>query len=646
MKKNWGYPFIALISVVALCCYANVNAQEEYEDFLESEGETSDQSELLERLAELKEHPIDLNAASAPELQRIPYLSPVQAQEIVKHRRAFGPFRCLSDLQGISGVDEDLLEAIEPFVRLKAERSLPAVSGRLRTRILHGASSEEIEGDQFLFQEKVYTRGEASISDRITICVVTEKDADEKSLSDHRVSSLEIERWHVFDRIIFGNFRLDFGQGLVLGAYSGGFKGASFPSSLKKRERGVGANTSTSETGPFFGLGCSGSVRGITFSLFGSQARVDATFNSDSTVSSVYESGLHRTETEQRKRDTLKEDLYGAHFSYEGGSWGNVGVCLYHSGYDHVFDPKDTERKRFTFRGGSNTVAGINFDLYCRRLNLFGEISRTEGSGSGMVMGLIIDFDRIEIDALVRNYEPHFYNRHNYAFAEKPDETQNECGALLGFVYQPDSGTRLRAYVDRLRNPWRHYYEKMPPTRQEFWTQAERRVAGGMLATVRLRLKNKETNKSVGEGQSKNTGRQQVNVRGQVDWEFSEAGRLRGRWESVRVGYPDLSVTETGWLLSGDLRLCPKKWMTLDTRIVLFETDSYDSRIYEFENDLPGLMTNSGFYGEGMRWYVLAKVKLGRAARMAFKYSMTRFYEGDREDDRRFGIQFECNPVF
>ena len=646
MKRVFRYFILMHILMVALCLCTRATGQEEYEDLLEAEGETSDQSELLERMAELKKNPLDLNAASTTELQRIPWLSPLQARKIVKHREEFGPFRSVSDLLGVSGIDEELFDKIASFFLVNAKRVFPPLSGRLRTRIIHGGSAEEIEGNQFLLKEKVYTRSEVSISDRVTIRVLTEKDAGEKYLNDHTICSLSIERWHVFDRVLFGNYRLGFGQGLVLGEYSGASKGASFPSSLKKRERGVGANTSTSEAGPFFGIAGSGSGRGFRFSLFGSQAKVDATLNSDNTVSSIYESGYHRTAAEQRKKDVLQENMFGTHISYGQGGWGNVGFTFYHSMYDRSFDSKDRGRKHFDFRGRANSVGGVNFDVYYRHLNIFGEAAVVGGSGTGILVGAFIDFDKIVVHTLVREYARDFYNLHNYAFAEKPDEVQNESGALLGIVHKPNSRVTLKAYIDRLRNPWRRYYEKMPPSREEFWSQIEYKVVQNVLSTLRIRLKNKETNKKMGDDESRNTRRQQTNARAQFDWKFSKRGRFRGRGENVWVKYPDLSVSEAGWILFGDLGLFPMKWITLNNRFILFRTDSYDSRIYEFENDLPGLMTNLGFYGGGMRWYVLTRAKLGRTARISFKYSITRFNESDKEDDHRFGIQFEFTSVF
>ena len=645
MKRTLLFCLCVLSSLLATGPLLTAECQQEYEDLLEADGETADQSELLERIAELTENPIDLNTASLAQLQRIPWLTALQAQQLIRRREEYGRFRSVSGLLDVPGVDEGLLSRIAPFVRVGPRIPLPPLSLRHRSRITHGTSSDDIEGDAFLFREKVYTRHELTVADRLAIGILTEKDADEERFDDHTVYSIALDGYRVFDRILIGNYRLDFGQGLVLGAYSGAFKGASFPASQRKREHGLRAYTSTSEVGPFFGLACSGSVKGIDFSFFGSRADVDATLNEDGTVSSVYESGLHRTETEQLKKDAVEEQLYGGHISCGPGDWGSVGATFYRSRYDRTFDPKDVERKHYAFRGRTNSVGGLNADLSYRRLNLYGEVAKAEGAGAGLMVGAIVAVAGIEVDTLVREYARDFYNLHNYAFAENPDETQNESGALLGLVYTPSRRTRLRAYFDRVRNPWRRYYEQMPPSREEFWSQMEHRIAQRLLTTLRVRVRTKETSETVAEGVRKNTRRRQVNVRGQIDWDVLRRGRIRGRLERIWVRYPALSTDEAGWLAFGDLRLAPLKSITLDNRLIFFRTDSYDSRLYEYENDLPGLMTNVGLYGEGVRWYALARGRVLGKVRVSLKYSITHLYEAEKEDDHRFGVQFEYNPA-
>ena len=67
--------------------------------------------------------------------------------------------------------------------------------------------------------------------------------------------------------------------------------------------------------------------------------------------------------------------------------------------------------------------------------------------------------------------------------------------------------------------------------------------------------------------------------------------------------------------------------MTVDARFIFFKTDSYDSRIYEFENDIQGVMSNVPLYDEGRRWYIVLKFRPVSFVNLSAKYSET-YFEG------------------
>ena len=48
--------------------------------------------------------PVDLNAATAPDLDALPGIGPVLAQRIVEHRERNGPFRSVEQLDDVPGI--------------------------------------------------------------------------------------------------------------------------------------------------------------------------------------------------------------------------------------------------------------------------------------------------------------------------------------------------------------------------------------------------------------------------------------------------------------------------------------------------------------------------------------------------------------
>ena len=59
---------------------------------------------------------IDLNRASASELDLLPEIGPVLAQRIVDHRTANGPFHSVDDLSELPGISERMVDQLRPLV--------------------------------------------------------------------------------------------------------------------------------------------------------------------------------------------------------------------------------------------------------------------------------------------------------------------------------------------------------------------------------------------------------------------------------------------------------------------------------------------------------------------------------------------------
>lgn len=64
--------------------------------------------------------PIDLNAATAAQLQELPGVGPKTAARILEYRRLHGPFRNIEALQQVRGVGERTVEKIRPQVRISS----------------------------------------------------------------------------------------------------------------------------------------------------------------------------------------------------------------------------------------------------------------------------------------------------------------------------------------------------------------------------------------------------------------------------------------------------------------------------------------------------------------------------------------------
>jgi hypothetical protein len=58
-------------------------------------------------------------------------------------------------------------------------------------------------------------------------------------------------------------------------------------------------------------------------------------------------------------------------------------------------------------------------------------------------------------------------------------------------------------------------------------------------------------------------------------------------------------------------------------RYCIFKTDDWDSRLYTYENDLPGSFSIPALSGEGSRSYIMIAWKTGKFIDLRVKYGLT-----------------------
>ena len=61
---------------------------------------------------------MDLNTATRSDLERLPGIGTVRAQDIIDWRQEYGPFTSVNDLKQVKGIGDGLLEQIRPYVKV------------------------------------------------------------------------------------------------------------------------------------------------------------------------------------------------------------------------------------------------------------------------------------------------------------------------------------------------------------------------------------------------------------------------------------------------------------------------------------------------------------------------------------------------
>lgn len=64
---------------------------------------------------------ININTASVAELDQLPGIGSVRAEQIVAYRQANGPFQSIDDLVEVEGISPTLLETLRPLIRVTGD---------------------------------------------------------------------------------------------------------------------------------------------------------------------------------------------------------------------------------------------------------------------------------------------------------------------------------------------------------------------------------------------------------------------------------------------------------------------------------------------------------------------------------------------
>ncbi len=465
----------------------------------------------------------------------------------------------------------------------------------------------------------------------ISLNLTQEKDAGEqlRGVSNFDFNSIHLQMNDVgaFKKVIIGDYSASFGQGLVL--WNGGAfgKGREVTSNISRRERGLKAYSSAQETDFFRGIAVTTGDR-IEGSFFYSNRDLSSSIVNDDTLRFPSASGFHRTRSELNRRNNVNQESLGGRLRYTNQQ-GIIGITAFQNTFDKYISTTNTLGSSFKFRGRVNHVVGADFRFNVDQFQFYGELARSRNSGNAAVLGLDIKVGQnTALSMNYRNFGKDFQSFYSNAFSERSGDPQNEKGFYIGLKHDFDKTYSISAYFDQ-------YSFDSPRTG---FTQSsggfdllcllEFRFSSFLNAYVLYRneIQDDEYVSTDEYGrQIKLLGvRERNSLRTQLEYQATKGLRLRSRLELLRNRIADEPV-QYGLLMYQDIRVQLNQKFKLDSRVTVFDTDSFDSRVFQFENDLRYVLTNTVLSGNGQRLYVLGTYKFTDHIELSAKYSVTVF---------------------
>lgn len=619
----------------------------------ETIGDAED-TQLNEIIEDLIQNPVEINEATINDLTRIPFIDQFLAQNIIKYRTSYGFIYTLTEIKSVEGMTEELFDRIAPFLyvdrtkfaNFSTQNEIPEREYRPFIKKTYNVNFRQRYFQTFPRRKgyetgayynspfKLYNRLTADYSKKYYVSFLTEKDPGEKSFYDFVSGSLFIKDFLIFKKFVVGDYALEFGQGLAMWRQIGFAKGADAVYPIKKKASGIEQYKSTDENQFFRGIAFSTQLKNFEFTFFYSANTFDARIDTiNNIITSTPLDGYHRNTNELARKNSESEKLFGSHISYNFLS-NQIGFTFYQSKFSKPISPNSYFKN---FEGTFNYIS-TDFNFFYERLNLFGEISKDKNNNFATLVGLQSSISRnLSFVTLYRNYPAEYINLHGYGFGERNGPTNNETGFYLGIKHLNRFGT-FNIYFDQFKFFYPLGYDKTLTSGKEILVAYESPLISKTKYLIRYKNENKEINsKSVDEfNRTKrvtNT-RQQQNFRLEIQKYFgpSNINRVAFRIEYVNVYYKSFISSEDGLLAFGDLNLRLLKNLKLQWRISYFQTKSYDSRIYQFENDVLGVFSTSALYGRGIRWYALVNYKIFNFLNLSLKYA-----ELYRDDMKKLG---------
>ena len=593
--------------------------------------------DMINSLIRLSAQPINLNSAGFDSLKMLFFLSDAQIDNLLDFRKKHGPFTHPNELLLVTGISQQDLSNIKPFIHIgtyspeKQSRYhlSQEILARLKMTRPKQAGYKKYSRKAFLYEKDYLAKKQSRFQGppvgtllKYKISnqqhwqggLTLENDPGENYFSKSQKTGFDFLSAHacytpgkIIHRIIVGDYKLQWGQGLL--AWSGYSSGKSTSTlSNEKSGNGIAPYTSTDENRYLRGMAVSlHPTRTITTEIFVSYKKTDGNLADLDTLSpktvqtaTLYETGYHRNLSECEKKHNLKEFTTGlsTHLNHR---YFRIGVQLLHYNFSPALTIGKAAYQQYNETGHQRTLVSVDYKTGGYHFYLFGETARSDNGTWATVNGLRYSgIPRFALCALYRHYDKGYHSHYNSGFAEYSNTT-NEEGLYLGLESTPFRSLKINAYYDRFRFFSPRYQATIPGNGQE--------IVGDVTfnrsrwdCSFRFKHEEKPEDDKTGENlQSVSRIKQEY----RFQFTYSICEQLKSRTRTSYTRYVKKEKHEGGYLFYQDLMYSSlQNNLKAQFRFAYFDTDSYNTRIYAYENNVLYGYSFPALYDRGFRSYL------------------------------------------
>lgn len=576
--------------------------------------DTESLQEEAANLISLTEDKLDLNTVTFEELGQLFFLKEYQRDNIIYQRERFGPYYSELELLTIPGISAGDAERILAFAQIKPQTAKAEKTRKSKFTLLARVQRTYPNANGFTAKNdttdapflgspyKTLVRIKGNVKSFLGYGLIAESDAGEPMFS-HGISTFDFLSGYIsitpqkkaLRSVILGNYTARFGQGL--GLWTGAsYDVSSVQSSVTKYGNRLKPSTSANEYDYLRGIAIELGTESTKIDAFYSETDNDASLllDNDSAyyTTTIQTSGLHRTATEIKNRNTLQQRLYGAVFTHDNTKHHiSVGYNQWHSSIK--IDGKGELYRLFTPRESTIGTVHADYRYYIKKVMLYGEgIYQTTQAIAG-VQGIDIELGNNTLTIAYRYFDKKYYNHCQHPFS-RATHPGGESGAYIGIQITPLSDTDVLANVNVFRNKWLQYLKPSPTNGYKARVNITHKINDTNDIALRIRHEKYEESfirdRTVVAPTTRNDYR--------LTWTSKPNEHLRFTTTVETTYYGQTDYHSKGFWGSELMTITLKK-ATCSILLAHFDTDDYNSRVYHSLPDVASSMSIPAFSGKG-----------------------------------------------
>lgn len=591
--------------------------EQQMQDFIEQIATTDQRniSDLIELYHEYKKHPLNINSTKQEDFDEFPFLTTYQTAQILAYQKRLNGFVEVGEIRVLHLFTEEELAFILPLLTVRINPNDRAFSSFKMEQIVR--YSQVIE-EQPAYADKlvgskpvIYFRNKQRWDEHLRIGLTIQKDAGEYLYNSDYTNGFDFvsvslhyqPKKRFLKEVLFGDYSLNFGQGLIM--WTGFSMGKGVTSTRSdKNSLAILPYHSSDEVHFMRGISSRMTYQNFTLIPFVSYKKVDAEIQEDSTIRSIRINGLHRTDNEISQKDAIDELLIGGHLNYKKGNT-QLGCQLVSTNYSVPFYYQSSYQKQYS-TGKHNVLSSIDHSFVGKNWQLYGELAINQSGKTALLEGInLYATPNITFNSTIRKYASGYKSFYANSFGERRD-ANNEIGFYNGLNFNLGHGFALKTYLDLYSFPSFSYNENQAITGQDFFSELQKKLSAK--SQIYIRFKTEKRTATTLEKKAELITRVRLHYKTTVG-----ILTLQSRIEASQY-----NKNQHGFLIFQDIKTQLRR-VNFTTRLAYFDTPTFQTAVYAYQPNVLYAFRSMAYYNQGFQFILMSKIHITHQIKLWIK---------------------------